>query len=56
MGDNLLKWAIKTGIRYFSAAMTTDTDVPQDFVNIIYHMFSSGKEIVLGLPNACRKE
>jgi hypothetical protein len=50
--DDLLKWAIKTGIHNFSAAMSADTDVPQEFVNIIYHMFSSGDEMVL---SACQK-
>ena len=50
--DDLLKWSIKTGIHNFSAAMSADTDVPQEFVNIIYHMFSSGDEMVL---SACQK-
>jgi hypothetical protein len=47
--DGLLKWAIKTGIHNFSA------DVPelsQEFINIIFHMFSSGDEMVLA---ACEK-
>ena len=47
--DSLLKWAIKTGMHNFS------TDVPeatQEFINIIYHMFSSGDEMILG---ACEK-
>jgi hypothetical protein len=52
VSDNLLKWAIKTGIHNFSAAMSADTDVPREFVNIIYHMFSSGDEMVL---SACQK-
>lgn len=49
--DDLLKWAIKTGIHNFSATMSADTEVPQEFVNIIYHMFSSGDEMVL---SACQ--
>ena len=48
--DNLLKWAIKTSLHNF--ATTLSTELPQEFVNIIYHMFSSGDEMVLG---ACQK-
>ena len=48
--DNLLKWAIKTSLHNF--ATTLSTGLPQEFVNIIYHMFSSGDEMVLG---ACQK-
>ncbi len=47
--DSSLKWAIKTGVHNFSA------DVPkvtQEFINIIFHMFSSGDQMVLA---ACEK-
>ena len=43
--DDLLKWAVKTGLHNFAAGMSTE--MPQQFVNIIYHMFSSGDEMVL---------
>lgn len=48
--EDLLKWAVKTGLHNFVASMSTD--VPQEFINIIYHMFSSGDEMVLA---ACNK-
>ena len=48
--DHLLKWAIKTSLHNFAA--TLSAELPQDFVNIIYHMFSSGDEMVL---TACQK-
>lgn len=48
-GDSLLKWAIKTGIHNFSADFP---EVTQEFINIIFHMFSSGDEMVLA---ACEK-
>ena len=51
-GDDILKWAIKTGLHNFYATMSADTEVPQEFVNIIYHMFSSGDEMVL---SACQQ-
>jgi hypothetical protein len=51
-GDDILKWAIKTGLHNFYATMSVDTEVPQEFVNIIYHMFSSGDEMVL---SACQQ-
>ena len=44
--------SIKTGIRNFSAALSADTDLPQEIASIIYHMFSSGVEMVL---SACQK-
>lgn len=47
--DGLLKWAIKTGIHNFSADVP---EVSQEFINIIFHMFSSGDEMVL---SACEK-
>ena len=47
--DSLLKWAIETGVHNF----TTDfSEVPQEFINIIFHMFSSGDEMVLA---SCEK-
>ena len=46
--DNLLKWAIRTGIHNLSSRI----HMPQEFVNIIYHMFSSGDELVL---SACEQ-
>lgn len=49
-GDGLLKWSIKTGLHNFSASMSSE--LPQEFVNIIYHMFSSGDEMIL---SACQK-
>jgi hypothetical protein len=47
VSDDDLKFAIKTGITAFSDTMAADTVVPQEFVNIIYHMFSSGDEMIL---------
>ena len=47
VSDDDLKFAIKTGITAFTDTMAADTVVPQDFVNIIYHMFSSGDEMIL---------
>ena len=44
-GDGLLKWSIKTGLHNFSASMSSE--LPQEFVNIIYHMFSSGGRFVV---------
>jgi len=48
--DAHLKWAIKTGIHNFATKMSTE--LPQEFVQIIYHMFSSGDEMVLA---ACQQ-
>lgn len=48
--DGLLKWAIKTGIHNFASSLPSE--MPQEFVNIIYHMFSSGDDMVLA---ACQK-
>eukprot|EP00579_Thalassiosira_antarctica_P012061 CAMPEP_0201925474 /NCGR_PEP_ID=MMETSP0903-20130614/14724_1 /ASSEMBLY_ACC=CAM_ASM_000552 /TAXON_ID=420261 /ORGANISM="Thalassiosira antarctica, Strain CCMP982" /LENGTH=738 /DNA_ID=CAMNT_0048463161 /DNA_START=55 /DNA_END=2269 /DNA_ORIENTATION=- len=48
--DDLLKWAVKTGLHNFAAGMSTE--MPQEFINIIYHMFSSGDEMVLA---GCQK-
>ena len=45
LGDKHLKWAIKTGLHNFATNMPCES-LPQDFVNIIYHMFSSGDEMV----------
>ena len=47
--EDRLKWAIKTGLHNFAATMSTE--VPQEFINIIYHMFSSGDEMVLAACN-----
>ena len=49
IGDSLLQWAIKTGVHNFS---TSVPDVTQDFIKIIFHMFSSGDQMVLA---ACEK-
>ncbi|EED95156.1 predicted protein [Thalassiosira pseudonana CCMP1335] len=46
--DNLLKWAVHTGIHNLSTRVL----MPQEFINIIYHMFSSGDEFVL---EACKE-
>lgn len=43
--DNLLKWAVHTGIHNLSTRVL----MPQEFINIIYHMFSSGDEVSFGL-------
>jgi len=43
--DDLFKWAIKTGIHNFAAG--TSIEMPQEFVNVIHHMFSSGDDMVL---------
>ena len=48
--DNLLKWALNTGLHNF--ATTLETELPREFINIVYHMFSSGDGLVLG---ACQK-
>ena len=47
VSDDDLKFAIKTGITAFTETMMADTEVPQEFINIIYHMFSSGDEMIL---------
>jgi hypothetical protein len=47
--DELLKWAIHTGLHNFSE--TIATEMPSEFKTIIYHMFSSGDEFVL---SACK--
>mmetsp|Transcript_15228 Transcript_15228/g.33217 ORF Transcript_15228/g.33217 Transcript_15228/m.33217 type:complete len:309 (-) Transcript_15228:505-1431(-) len=43
--DENLKWAIRTGVHNFAARMSTE--LPEEFISIIYHMFSSGDEMVL---------
>ena len=43
--DDHLKFAIHTGIHNFRSSL--GSDLPQDFVNIIYHMFSSGDNMIL---------
>eukprot|EP00985_Skeletonema_marinoi_P016544 scaffold8922_cov219-Skeletonema_marinoi.AAC.23 len=46
--DTLLKWAIHTGVHNFAAS---NSDVPKEFFSIMYHMFSSGDELIL---EACK--
>eukprot|EP00804_Cyclotella_cryptica_P011421 CCRYP_016373-RD/>CCRYP_016373-RD protein AED:0.41 eAED:0.41 QI:0/0.5/0/1/1/1/3/0/754 len=47
--DEQLKWAIHTGLHNFTANLSIA--IPDEFRNIIYHMFSSGDEIIL---SACK--
>ena len=43
----MLKWAIHTGIHNFGISLSSEDQLPVEFRNILYHMFSSGDEIVL---------
>lgn len=48
--ENMLKWAVMTGLHNFST--TLQAELPPEFINIIYHMFGSGDQMVL---DACQK-